>query len=161
MAITHSHYVKWIHILAWKAMEASDLSKDDSKTIGIFIGMVKKGGYISDKNTLLLKVVDIIDIHSTVKSTMMPIPKDEYSPEEKQQIRAAAQLLNMDISEYIRLVVADHISRGIAKNQGRDEVLSAFSATAGEVISRIPEPKPVRAYIDETGSVRMDQEDKD
>lgn len=77
--------------------------------------------------------------------------------EEKELIREAAEVLNMDISEYVRLVMSN-ATRGIAEKQGRDGVLSAFSATAGEVISRIPEPKAVRAYIDKTGTVRMDQE---
>lgn len=87
MAITHSHHVKWVHMLAWKALDSGDLSKEDSKTIGVFIAMVKKGGYISDTNTLLLQVAGIVDTHLPIKSTMMPAPKEKYSAEEKKQIR--------------------------------------------------------------------------
>ena len=94
MAITHSHYVKWIHMLAWKAMETCDLCKEDSKAIGIFIGMVKKGGYISEKNTLLLRVAGVVDAHLPVKSTTMPIPKAKYSADEKKQLRKGIRELH-------------------------------------------------------------------
>ena len=63
------YHIHWIHMLAWKALDADDLSINEGKTIGAFIGYVKSGKYISEKNTLLAKVVKIIDAHSPIKST--------------------------------------------------------------------------------------------
>ncbi len=87
MAITHSHYVKWIHMLAWKAMDTGDLSPEEQKAIGIFIGHVKSSKYISEKNTLLLKVAGIVDAHTGDNCASMPLPKTQYNADEKKQIR--------------------------------------------------------------------------
>ena len=94
MAITHSHYIKWIHMLAWKVLETGDLSKDDSKAIGVFIAIVKRGGYISEKNTLLLQVAKIVNAHFPAKYATMPAPKEKYSAEEKKQIRKGIRELH-------------------------------------------------------------------
>jgi len=81
------YHIHWIHMLAWMALDADDLSKEERKAIGAFNGYVKNGKYISENNTLLAKVVKIVDAHSPVKSTAQPAVKDKYSNTEKKDIR--------------------------------------------------------------------------
>ncbi len=85
--IDFKYHIHWVHMLAWRTLDNCELSQDERKAIGAFIGNVKKGGYISNKNTLLLKVAGIIDEHLPVKSTAMPVPKTEYDADEKKEIR--------------------------------------------------------------------------
>jgi len=80
-------------------MESCDLSKDDSKVIGIFIAMVKKGGYISDTNTLLVKVAGIIDVHLPVKSTQMPKMQNAYTKQQRMAINKGIRQLHTALDD--------------------------------------------------------------
>jgi len=79
------------------------------------------------------------------------------SAEEKKLIQEAAKILDMSMAEFVREMALNVASATVLK-QDRNEVLSAFSATATEIISRVPENKPISARIDENGTVRLQQD---
>ena len=74
-------------MLAWRTRNSCGLSPEERNVIGAFIGYVKSGKYISEKNTLLAKVIKIVDAHSPIKSTAQPAVEDKYSNTEKKDIR--------------------------------------------------------------------------
>ena len=86
-------------MLAWRTLDNYDLSQDESKAIGAFIGYVKSGKYISDKNTLLAKVVSIVDGHLPIKSTQMPKMQDEYTKKERMAINKGIRDLHDALEE--------------------------------------------------------------
>ncbi len=83
----HTHYVKWMHMLAWRTLDTCELPHEERKVIGVFIGYIKSGKCLSEKNTLLAEVVKIVDAHSPIKSTAQPAVEDKYSNAEKKDIR--------------------------------------------------------------------------
>jgi len=93
MTKDYSHYVRWVHMLAWRTLDF-DLNQQERKAIGAFIGSIKKGKYISGTNSLFLRVVEVIDEHSPVKSSTMPKPKAKYNAAEKKQIREGIRELH-------------------------------------------------------------------
>jgi uncharacterized protein (DUF1778 family) len=98
-----------------------------------------------------------------MKSVLMEKSKDErihirITQDEKEIIQAAAKILKLSMAEFIRELSVD-VARGIVLKRGKGEVLSAFSATAGEIISRVPQPTTLKTYVDETtGAVKFEEE---
>ena len=90
---TYEYEIHWIHLLAWHTLETSILDKSERKAIGIFISNYKNGNYISQKNTLLLKVTEIVDEHSDVKPSDMPEMKDRYEKKERMAINKGIRQL--------------------------------------------------------------------
>ncbi len=88
------YHIHWIHMLAWRALDVDDLSKEERKAIGAFIGYVKNGKYISEKNTVLANVTKIVDAHSQIKSTQMPEMQEEYTKEERMAINRGIRALH-------------------------------------------------------------------
>ena len=97
--VDFKYYIHWVHMLAWRTLDNYDLSQDESKAIGAFIGYVKSGKYISDKNTLLAKVVSIVDGHLPIKSTQMPKMRDEYTKKERMAINKGIRDLHDALEE--------------------------------------------------------------
>jgi hypothetical protein len=97
--IDFKYYIHWVHMLAWKTLDTGDLSKEERKAIGVFIGNVKKGKYISEKNTLLAKVVRIVDDHAPVKSGDMPKMQDAYTKKQRMAVNKGIRHLHKTIDK--------------------------------------------------------------
>lgn len=92
-------------MLVWRTLDNCELSQDERKVIGAFIGSIKKSKYISETNTLLLKVVKIIDEHAPVKFATMPLPKAKYNAYEKKQLYKGIAVLVVCFEMFRRWLV--------------------------------------------------------
>lgn len=101
--LDYIYYVKWIHMLAWRTQETCELSHEERKAIGVFIGNVKRGTYISEENTLLARMVKIIDAHSPIKAAHMPEMQEEYTKEERMAINKGIRELHKALDESSRV----------------------------------------------------------